>query len=314
MSRPYGITVPFDDVPLADHRSWYARLAELGYTDAWSFEVAGTDGFTPLALAAAWEPRLHLGTAIIPVFTRGRALLAQSAAALAEAAPGRFSLGVGTSSPIIVEQWNAVSFADPLPRVRETLRYLRAVLGGEKVDGFRLSRSLPEPPPLLLAALRPKMLRLAGEEADGVVLNWLAPEDVPTALREVGATGEVVCRIFVVPTDDLELARAIGRRLLTAYLTVPAYADFHRWLGRGPALEPMWKAWAEGDRRGALAAIPDEVVDALVVHGSPEACRDRIDAYVASGVTLPVLAPTTTAADLDRVLGDLAPRNEPGED
>ena len=57
------------------------------------------------------------------------------------------------------------------------------------------------------------------------------------------------------------MARTIGRRMITAYLTSHAYAEFHRWLGRGPALQPMWDAWAAGDRKGALAAIPDEVVD-----------------------------------------------------
>ena len=86
-ARP-GITIPFDGIPLHAHREWFARLRELGYTDLWSAEVDGADGFTPLALAAAWEPDLHLGVAITPAYTRGPALLAQSLAAMADAAPG----------------------------------------------------------------------------------------------------------------------------------------------------------------------------------------------------------------------------------
>ncbi len=104
----YGMTIPFDGVPLAEHRQWLQELVDLGYTDAWTAEADGADGFTPLALAAAWAPELRLGTAIIPAFTRGPGLLAQSAAALAEAAPGRFALGVGTSSDVIVERWNGI--------------------------------------------------------------------------------------------------------------------------------------------------------------------------------------------------------------
>ena len=73
-----GITIPFEGVPLHAHREWYSRLRELGYTDLWSAEVDGADGFTPLALAAAWEPSLHLGVAITPVYTRGPALLAHA--------------------------------------------------------------------------------------------------------------------------------------------------------------------------------------------------------------------------------------------
>ncbi len=79
------------------------------------------------------------------------------------------------------------------------------------------------------------------------------------------------------------LARTIGRRMITAYLNVEAYAEFHRWLGRGPALQPMWDAWAAGDRKGALAAIPDDVVDELVVHGSVAECRAHIQRYVDNG-------------------------------
>ncbi|GAB3939380.1 hypothetical protein GCM10027614_21470 [Micromonospora vulcania] len=91
VTNRWGMTVPLGGIPLADHDAVYATLDQAGFTDVWSSEVAGTDAFTPLALAAAWQPRLRLGTAITPVFTRGPGLLAMSAAALAEAAPGRFS-------------------------------------------------------------------------------------------------------------------------------------------------------------------------------------------------------------------------------
>ena len=87
-----GITIPFDGIPLHAHREWFARLRELGYTDLWSAEVDGADGFTPLALAAAWEPELNLGVAITPAYTRGPALLAQSLASMADAAPGPLRL------------------------------------------------------------------------------------------------------------------------------------------------------------------------------------------------------------------------------
>ncbi len=311
-----GITVPFPDVPLAEHRSWFAASAAAGYTDAWSAEVAGTDGFTPLALAAAWEPGLRLGVAIVPAFTRGPALLAQSVAAMAEAAPGRFAFGLGTSSEVIVEKWNGIPFDRPYARVRDTLAFLRLALAGERVTcdletfsvrEFRLSRPLPAPPPLYLAALRPGMLRLAGGEADGVILNWLSADDVATSLAEVragararppGGAFEVVTRIFVVPEPDAAVARSLARRMIASYLTVPAYAAFHRWLGRAPMLQGMWDAWEAGDRKAALAAIPDEVVDALVVHGEPEDCRAHVARYVERGVTLPVLMVLTAERDL----------------
>ncbi|MFG3690440.1 LLM class F420-dependent oxidoreductase [Micromonospora sp. CB01531] len=317
------MTVPLSGIPLADHAPVYAALDRAGFTDVWSSEVAGADAFTPLALAAAWQPRLRLGTAIAPVFTRGPGLLAMSAAALAEAAPGRFALGIGASSPVLVRDWNAGRFEEPYQRTRDMLRFLRAALRGETVDGaydtftvrrFTLERPPAVPPPVLVAALRPGMLRLAAAEADGVVLNWLAAADVPTALAELGERRpgfEVVARIFVCPTEDATHARALGRRLVAGYLTVPAYAAFHRWLGRDPLLGPMWAAWAAGDRRGAAAAVPDEVVDALVLHGSPEDCVAQVRRYAEQGVDVPVLALLPTpelAAGGAAALAALIPR------
>src|SRR3954451_6560749 len=302
MSMRWGMTVPLGGVPLSEHRAVYEALAGAGFTDLWSSEVAGADAFTPLAMAAAWTPSMRLGTAISPVFTRGPGLLAMSAAALAEAAPGRFQLGIGSSSPVVVGDWNAVDFTEPYARSRDMLRFLKAALAGELVDHdfgtfalrrFRLERPPAIPPRILLAALRPGMLRLAAAEADGVILNWLSPADVTKALTEAKSESpdfEVAARIFVCPTDDAAYARAVARRLIAAYLTVPAYAAFHRWLGREETLAPRGGAGGAGERKGALAAIPDEVVDDLIVHGAPAECRAKVEAYAAAGVTVPVMA------------------------
>ncbi len=316
MSGRYGITVPFDGVSLPEHRDWYRRLADLGYTDVWSAEVDGADGITPLALAAATEARLQLGVAVLPVFTRGPGLLAMTAAALAELAEGRFTLGLGASSPAVVERWNATPYDRPYARTRDTLRFVRAALAGERVDeayetfsvkGFRLSRPVASPPPILLGALRPGMLRLAGREADGAILNWLGAGDVARCRAEMGA-GTVAARLFVVPTADADLARRVGRRMISSYLTVPAYAEFHRWLGRTEALTPMWEAWAQGERARANEVIPDAVVDELIVHGPFEACREHLARYVEAGVEVPILAIVPVGVELADAVAGLAPR------
>lgn len=294
----WGITVPFEGVPLSEHREWYEEAAALGYTDLWSSEAGGGDAFTPLALAAAWAPTLRLGTAIVPAYTRGPATLAQTVASLEQAAPGRFAIGLGTSSNVIVERWNGLEFDRPYAHVRDTIRFLREALAGGKVDrdyetfavhGFRLGVPIQEPPPILVAALRPGMLRLAGREGDGAIINWLAATDVPTVTPHVGGK-EIVARIFVLPIEDREVVLQIGRRAIASYLTVPVYAAFHEWLGRGELLREMWDAWAAGDRKAATASIPEEVVDDLVVHGTPEQCRAHLERYVANGVTTPAPA------------------------
>ena len=299
-NRP-GMTVPFGG-PLHQQRAKFEELADLGYTDVWSAESDGVDAFTPLILASQWAPSLRLGTAIVPAFTRAPAVMAQSVAAAASAAPGRFAFGIGTSSNVIVERWNGVPFVDPYKRVRDMVRFLRVALTGEKVtekydsfevQGFRLGLVPEVQPPILVAALREGMLRLAGREGDGAIINWLSADDVKQVVPHVqagGADKEIVCRIFVAPSEETDAVRAAAKFAIAAYLNVPVYAEFHRWLGRGDLLAPMWDAWKAGDRKQAIAEIPDSLVDELVVHGSPAHCRAHIQRYFDNGVTTSSLA------------------------
>ena len=315
----YGMTIPFDGLPLHAQREAIVELADRGYTDVWSSEADGADAFTPLALASTWAPSLRLGNAIVPAYTRGPATLAQCVATLADAAPGRVAIGIGSSSNVIVERWNDIAFEEPYKKVRDIVRFLRTALTGEKVkqaydtfevQGFKLARVPEEQPKIMVAALREGMLRLAGREGDGAIVNWLSAQDVSRVAPIVHSQGEgkeVVARIFVAPTTDADMVRAMGRYAIAAYLNVPVYAAFHEWVGRGEVLAPMWKAWREGDRKAALAAIPDSVVDELIVHGSPEQCREHIARYVDNGVTCPALAVLPFGLDPVQAARDLAP-------
>jgi probable F420-dependent oxidoreductase len=218
---------------------------------------------------------------------------------MADAAPGRFAIGIGSSSNVIIERWNGVPFVEPYKKVRDVVRFLRDAFTGEKiskaydtfeVQGFRLGVRPETPPPILVAALREGMLRLAAREGDGAIINWLSPTDVAKVVGVVrdaaaGDDKEIVCRIFVCPSENAALVRAAGRFAIAAYLNVPVYAAFHEWLGRGDELRPMWDAWKAGDRKAALAAIPDSLVDELIVHGSAAHCRDTIREYFDNGVT-----------------------------
>jgi probable F420-dependent oxidoreductase len=316
-TQRWGLTLPLHGLPLAEQREIITALPVLGYTDAWSAELNGVDAFTPLALASQWAPQLRLGTAIAGIYTRAPVALAVSAATLGALAPGRFVMGIGTSSQVAVEQWNGIPFEKPYQRARDMLQFLRAALGGQKVSqdyetfsvhGFRLDPAPEVPPALALAALRPGMIKVAVRESDAVITNWLAPKDVPQVRSVAGEDVEVLARVFVCPTTDTDVARAIGRRVVAAYLTVPVYAAFHEWLGRGELLAPMLKAWAAGDRRGALEVLPDEVIDDLIIHGPLEHCRERVAEYHATGLDTPIiqLLPAP-GADLATSLRKLAP-------
>jgi alkanesulfonate monooxygenase SsuD/methylene tetrahydromethanopterin reductase-like flavin-dependent oxidoreductase (luciferase family) len=153
-----------------------------------------------------------------------------------------------------------VPFEHPFQRVRDLVRFLRDALAGQKItrdypsfriSGFPLDRVPENPPPVHVAALRPGMLRLAGTEGDGAIANWLSADHVQTVVPHVGGA-PVVAPIFVSPSDDTQAVRAAGRRMIAAYLNVPAYAAIQERLGPGA---PRWKGWGKPGRR-ATARLP----------------------------------------------------------
>ena len=297
-----GLTLPLPGPSLAEHRYLVERLVDWGYSDLFTAEVAGTDAFTPLAAAAAWSSELRLGTAIASVFARGPALLAMQAAALAELAPGRFVLGLGTSSPLVVEGWNAGRLHRPWTRMRDTLRFLDRAFAGERIDttfqsfairGFALERPPRVAPGLMLAALGPRMLTLAGAASDGAILGLLMPQDVPTmakTVREAGPGSEIAMRIGVFPTPDIEAGRRRARRILAAYLNVPGYAALHTQLGRGEIVRAIQAAWSRGDRATAVDRVPLAWTEECFAIGPPERCREQIERFRTAGVSTPILS------------------------
>jgi probable F420-dependent oxidoreductase len=302
------MTIPFTGVPLHELGPLVRRIEDAGYDDVWSAEATEFDGFTPLAVAAVNSERLRLVSGIVNVFTRGPALLAQSAAALADLSEGRFVLGLGASSNVIVEQWNGIAFHRPLAKVDETVRYMRAVLGGERgPGGFKLAASPAEPVPIFLAALRERMLRLAGEVADGVFANFLPLSGVERVLAAFGhPEKEVACRFFSIhgPEDE---ALVLAKRTFVAYATVPVYAEFFRWLGRGDEIEPVVEAWNAGDRKRALELAPEALIRETFLLGPVEAQRERLAEFAAAGIDTAVLAVSCRPDELPDVIGAFAP-------
>ncbi|MCI0549310.1 MAG: LLM class F420-dependent oxidoreductase [Candidatus Rokubacteria bacterium] len=315
MRKRWALSVPLDAFTLPEHGEIARKAEELGYADAWSFEADGLDAFSPLAVIGL-ASGLRLGTAIANVFTRGPATLAGTVAGLAEIAPGRVCLGIGSGSSTIVEGWNGVAFRRPATRVRETAEALRQILAGERVvyrgesvsvDGFRLSRPPAHPVPIYIAALRPGMLRVAGEVGDGVILNWLSAEDVPRSVavvREAAVAAgrdpaaiEVTARLLVSLDPPGPEADVAVRRHITAYLNVPVYRAFQEWLGRREALAPMWDAWARGDRRAAVAAVPPGLMDQLMLRGTLAAIRAHVLRYLAAGIDTAFLQLSLTEPD-----------------
>jgi probable F420-dependent oxidoreductase len=309
MSR-WGLTLPLPNLPLRDHEDLVRRAEAAGYTDMWSGETQGPDGFTPLAACATWTERARLGTGVVGVFTRGPALLAQQAAALADLSGGRFALGIGVSSDRIVSGWNGMPFGQPLSRIAETIDFLDTAFAGERTaTGFKLEQPPAEPPPIVLAALRGKMLRLAVERAAGAFTNFLPLSALPQVTAQLDGAPEgfeLLCRFFCLP-GERDQVEPIARFMFASYITVPVYEAFFRWLGYGERIDEMVTAWQAKDREAAVAAAPWDVIEDTFIFGTPEAIHERLEAFVAGGITLPIVTPITTPDRMGELIEALAP-------
>jgi alkanesulfonate monooxygenase SsuD/methylene tetrahydromethanopterin reductase-like flavin-dependent oxidoreductase (luciferase family) len=206
---------------------------------------------------------------------------------------------LGVASPLLVERWAGIPYRQLHARLRDVLHFLRRALTGERVtgdfatftsSGFAVPSPPTRPPELLVAACGPRALELAATEADGVVLNWVTPADLDRIEPLPAERAQVSFVVPVCPTPDRSTMEAVMRPVVGDYLQAPAYADQQRRLGRGDALGPMWDAWAAGDRRGAHAAVPDAVLDELVVWGRPEGCRARLDEMASTTGARPIAA------------------------
>jgi probable F420-dependent oxidoreductase len=311
MASRWGLTVPLTGIPLPDNAKLVRRAEAAGYTDLWSGETNGPDGFSPLALASVWTERVRLGTGVVGVMQRGRALLAQEAAALADASRGRFVLGIGASSDRIIEGWNGMPFEKPLSKMSETIDFMRTALAGERAEGgFKLERAPEEEVPIIVAALRGKMLRLAVEKGDGAFTNFLPLEGLPRVVGQLdGAPDgfELLCRFFCIP-GQREQVEPLARFMFSSYVTVPVYEAFYRWLGYGERIDEMVDAWKAKDRQKAAAAAPWELIEEMFIFGSPEQMHERLAPFVEGGITLPILTPITTPDKLGELIDALAPR------
>lgn len=321
----WGVTLPLAGLALREHRAIVEGLPDIGFSQVWTAEGGGIDAFTPLA-TAAWAPGLGLGTGIVPVFTRGPAVIAQTAATIAELSGAPLLLGVGASVPAHVTDINGIPFEEPYKRTRDVVRFLSRAFTGEvigdgfdtfSITGFQLRSLPPVRPKVIVGALRPGMVRLGFRYGDGVVTNMLFAEDVPAvvaaAAPERRPGSELIVKVFVCPSADDDHARAAVRPFVTWILNQTPYHAFHEWLGRGELLRETHERWLAGDPAGAARTMPDAVVDEVFVHGSPERCRELIARYAKPGVTgiqLYVLSPPGAvrgATDALRLLAALRP-------
>ena len=289
-----------------------ALLAESrGWGGFWVAEVSGADAVTTAAAVAARLTSGRVGTGIVPMQTRDPMLLAMTATSIGQIAPGGFVLGLGTSTPIIVEDWHAAPWGEsPLALTRECVDLVRRFLAGDRVTTdtgrwryrrAQMTARADTSPPIYLAALNDRMLELAGEIADGVILNFVTVADVAHA-RERVAVGaaragrdldgfELMVFFRSTVTDDYERVRHRYQRELLTYVMAPVYQRMFAREGFADACQEVQALWRARERDTALDAIPPTLIRDRTLIGTAAEIEQRLAAYAAAGMDSTMVFP-----------------------
>ncbi len=292
---------------------------ENGIPDAWFSDSGAPDTLTQVAAVAHTTRDIRIGTAVTPVYTRSPSVLAASANVIGQLLPGRFIMGLGSSSQTIMTQFNGIPLDKPVTRVKETAQLVKEMLTGAKTDfdgdtlfskGYRQA-PLENPPPVYLAALRPKMIEMAAEVGDGVIFNLWPKKALPKMMEHVaiGAKNagkdpqdlEIVNRAMVLCTDDKEYGRNVFRAAFGPYYGTPVYNNFLAWAGYEAEAAGIAEGWAAKDRDKTAGSMSDEMIDEIAIIGNEDEVRRRIQEDADGGVDTHIIAPMAgKAEDVER--------------
>ena len=335
LGAPYASDI--NDIQLENQITYAVEAEKLGVDSAWSAEAWGYDAITPLAYLAARTSRIRLGTGIMQIGSRTPAMIAMTALTMAALSHDRFLLGLGVSGPQVMEGWHGVRFARPLQRTREVIDIVRMIARGERLsyngevyqlplpggEGKALiSDAQPRPQlPVYLATLGPKNLELTGELANG----WVGTSFIPEHARLFFDSIEAGARKAGRSLADIDLQVHAGAvafsddpSRLVASLKVPLafsigamgsrkhnfYNEVYQRAGYAELAHQVQDLWLSGQRKAAIAAIPDELVYKTNLIGTREAVRARLLVHKQAGVnTLSVFPVGQTLAERLDTLG-----------
>jgi F420-dependent oxidoreductase-like protein len=303
-------TNPTDLVPLVQ------RAEQLGFDSVWAAESWGTDAVTVLSWMAACTSRIKVGSAIMQIPGRSPANTAMTAATLDLMSGGRFLLGLGTSGPQVVEGWHGDAWGKPLGKTREYVEIVRAALRRELVehDGEHYTipyhgpgssglgkplklmlRPLRADIPIYIAAIAPKNVALTYEIADGWLPIFVVPERFADAYGPPPADFEVAATVNVLVGDDVAALRDTLKPHVALYVGGMGakgrnfYNSLVRRYGWEEEAERIQELYLGGKQREAIAAVPDELVDAVALVGPKERIAERLEAWRGTPVTTLVL-------------------------
>ncbi|MFI2760688.1 LLM class F420-dependent oxidoreductase [Streptomyces echinatus] len=305
-----------------------AALEQAGVDVAWVSELYGFDAPTIMGFLAARTERIRIGSAILPIYSRTPALLAQTAAGLDAVSGGRAILGLGASGPQVVEGWHGVPYDKPIQRTREIVEIVRRVWRREAVtnDGLYplplppgagtglgkplklINRPVRERIPVFLAALGERNVELVAEIAEGWLPFLFLPEKARTvwgealdrgAAKRDAALGplQTVAGGLLAIGDDTDELLDLARPFAALYIGGMGakgrnfYNNVVRRYGYEAEAEQIQELYLSGRKQEAEAAVPRELLRLTNLVGPEGFVRERLAAFAEAGVTVLNVAP-----------------------
>jgi F420-dependent oxidoreductase-like protein len=295
-------------------------------------EAYSYDAVSQLGYLAAKTNTIELGSGVFPIYTRTPSLLAMTAAGLDYVSDGRFQLGIGTSGPQVVEGFHGLPFDAPLGRTREVVEICRQVWRRERVnyDGKYYQVPLPaergtglgkplklinqlvrEQIPISIAALGPKNVELTAEIADGWQPIFFYPEKAQAVWGEALAAGQARRDPALGPLDvmvgtSLAIGDDVDERLewlkpqLALYIGGMGakgrnfYHNLATRYGFGDVADRIQDLYLGGNKKDAIAAVPDELVRSISLVGPRGFVAERVAAFAEAGVTTLLATPVSS--------------------
>lgn len=297
------------------------KMAEsLGFDSVWTAEAYGSDAITPAAWILAQTSKIKVGTAIMQMPGRSPACAAMTAMTLNQLSEGRFIMGLGASGPQVVEGWHGVAYGRPVTRIKEYITIVKKIMAREEPvehqgfhyslpyaaeDGTGLGKSLKSilkadtSIPIYTASITPKGLEGSAEVADGVFPIWMNPEKFDVlagpiqkgleksgrALKDYDIAPFVTC----IMGDDVSACRMFAKGMMALYIGGMGargknfYNDYTKSLGFEDAAIKIQDLYLAGNKEEAMAAVPDELVDAVYLMGPKERIVERLQAWKQAG-------------------------------
>ncbi|MCR9093184.1 MAG: LLM class F420-dependent oxidoreductase [bacterium] len=295
----------------------------LGFESAWTAEAWGNDAVTTATWIAAQTTTLKVGTAIMQMQARTPAMTAMTAMTLDHLSGGRFKLGLGPSGPQVIEGWHGVPYGKPLTRTKEYIAIIRKILAREEkleFDGEYYQIPTKDPKasglgkplksilhgnpdiPIYTASISPNGLKCAAEVADGVIPMMYDPERYKELLQSPLEEGfakagggkslenfDVQVGISCIISDDVEKAMAPVKANIAQYVGGMGardknfYNDYAKRMGFVDAAIEIQDLFLDGKKAEAIAAVPNELVDAVHLVGPADKIRDRLQAWKEAG-------------------------------